>query len=450
LAVLTAALAIAANGVAVSAGAPTLNADAGSGDRTWDVEHSPYVLRRDVIVRRGSTLTIQPGVQVHAHPGVALIVRGVLRVEGTVTDPVVFRGASPPQRWEGIRFVGTAGMRREDSRSAIAFAELRNARAAVAATYDSPALSDVTFTRNRRGVELTMPATNVELQRVQFFRNDVALSGHTAAKVSVGGSDFYDNRRTLVAGPKRPYDCVRDDGVWAVHGNDILRGPDDGWYSNDVAAAPGSYHAYDAGFRVDLRYNYWNTLKENDIRARILDAAEWEESWDDGLRTSVLWDPFSPAPLTPWMPPGQVAQPSIVPHSHPHPAVYSFVTSPVDTGCLPAGDVSKISGFGVQQFAKIAWMDVAVKRLRRDIGCSWLADRGASLRRRSCARPVWLRAGGEPDGMRYTYRLPLSRSLPPGRYVAYSRSMIRLRDGRVLVGEPGMELARNKVRFRIR
>ena len=411
-----------------------------SGDVAWTVDRSPYLLSGAVTVRRGARLTVEPGVEVRAQPDAALIVRGVLRVEGSVTEPVVFRAASPPRRWGGIHFAGTGGMRREDSRSVISYARIRNARSAVTATYDSPAIRDVAFTKNRRGVALMMPAAAVQLQRVQFFSNDVALSGRTAATVSVTGSDFYDNRRTLVAGPKRPYDCVRDDGVWAVQGNDILRGPDDGWRSNDVATAVGSYHSYYSGFRVDLRYNYWNALDNDDVEGRILDAVDWKQSWKDGLRTKILWDPLLPAPLTPWTPPGPVAQPSNVTHDHPDPATYTYVTSPVDTACVTADKATTIRGYGVNQFAKIRWVDVAVKRLGDD-GCTWLTDRRATLRRRSCARPVWLRAEGQPDGpFIYRYRLPLSRSLPPGRYVAYSRSK----------AEPGLELARNKIRFRIR
>lgn len=407
-----------------------------SEDATWGKAHSPYELSGVVTVARRARLTIGPGVEVRAQPDAALVVRGVLRAEGSVIDPVVFRAASPSRRWEGIHFSGTAGMRREDSRSVIAYAAVRNARSAVAATYDSPTLRDVAFTRNRRAVELTMPAADVEFQRVQFFRNDVALSGWTAATVSVSGSDFYDNRRNLVAGPKRPYDCIRDDGVWALHGNDILRGPDDSWYSDDVASVVGSHHS---GFDIDLRFNHWNTLDDNEIQARVLDAEDVDRSWTDGLRKRIIWDPLSPSPLTAWVPPGAVSQPSIVKSYHPDAPMWAYVTSPRDTACVSRSEVSKISGYAFGQFSRVEWVDVAIKRLRGD-DCLWTTTRRVSLRDGGCNDPVWLRANGEREGSRYLYRLPLLRSLPRGRYVAYARSN----------GEPGLELGRNKIRFRIR
>ena len=406
-----------------------------SEDTTWDADGSPYVLAGVVTVARSARLRVSPGVEVRAQPDAVLVVQGVLRVEGSAAEPVIFRATLPRERWEGIRFVGTAGMSREDSRSLISYAEVRDARSAVSATYDSPAIRDAVFTRNQRAVDLEMPAASMELQRLQFLRNGVALSGWSASSVTVTASDFYDNRRNLVAGPKRPYDCVPDDGLWAFHGNDIVRGPDDGWYSDDVVSAAGSYHSH---FDIDLRYNHWNTLDGNDVEGRILDAGDVDRSWTDGLRKGIMWDPLSPVPLTPWAPPGPVAQPSNESSTHPDAGMWTYITSPRDTACRSADKVTKISGYGFGSFARVAWVDVAVKRLRGE-SCSWLTSRRASLRQGPCRKPVWLRAEGKRDGPRYNYRLPLARLLPRGRYVVYARSN----------GEPGMELARNITRFRI-
>jgi hypothetical protein len=68
---------------------------------------------------------------------------------------------------------------------------------------------------------------------------------------------------------------------------------------------------------------------------------------------------------------------------------------------------------------RVAHVDVAVRRLGGK-RCNWLASAvRRTFARRSCSRPVWLRATG-----RRAWRLQLRGALPAGRYVAFSRATI--------------------------
>ncbi len=72
---------------------------------------------------------------------------------------------------------------------------------------------------------------------------------------------------------------------------------------------------------------------------------------------------------------------------------------------------------------RVTRVDIAVRRLGG--GCRWLASHAARFRNagaprgRGCKRAVWLRAQGTRS-----WRYPLARALPPGRYVLYTRATI--------------------------
>jgi hypothetical protein len=397
----------------------------------WDAEHSPVVLRGDVVVERNATLTIEPGVEVRGGRHAALIIKGVLRADGSIDQPVVFRPNAPDRLWDGIRFIGTGGVRQPDARSSLSHAVVRGARTAVAATYDSPRITDTTFIRNGRGINLVMPRADLEIEGIRVLRNGIGVSGSTSSTVTISGSDFYANRINLVLGPKRPYDCVRDDGDWEVHRNDILRGPDDPYVSNDVRAMPGSRFS---GVTIDATLNYWDGLESEDVEPRIFDAADDGDSWGDGTRRAIQWDPWSPVPTTGWLPPDSVSHPPREARTHPDIAKWTFIGRPEHGDCVPADRLAEFRGTGFEGGGDIHWVDIAVKRVRGE-RCFWMTGANAQFRAGPCARRVWLRAQG-----RGAWRLALLNPLPPGRYVAVSRAD----------SESQIELDRNKIFFTVR
>lgn len=402
-------------------------------DTTWTAAQSPIVLDGVVVVQQGVMLTIEPGVRVRARPGSRLEVRGVLEAAGTPLDPITFESKSGRRDWGGIRFVGTGGIHRRDDRSRLVHATVSDATKGVAATYDSPRLDSLTFRSNSVGVSLMMPVADVLISNSRFFRNTVAVKGRSASRVTIEHSDFWANARSVVAGPKRAYDCVVDDGAWLLRANDLLRGPSQGWHSRDVATAPGSYSST---FTVDATLNHWGALTDDDVQGRLFDAVDNSFSLTDGLRKRIAFEPFSVAPLTPWMPPGEVASPSRQPSTHPDPPTLTRVVRPVQGRCYAANDSPRhISGETRAPAGTARWVRVAVRR-RTNNGCAWMTDETPRFVAGSCKQPVWLR----PSGLSH-WTLSLRASLPAGRYVTYSRSND---DGHAL------ELGRNKIQFRVR
>lgn len=94
-------------------------------DTTWTADHT-YTLKKQVFVKNGATLTIEPGVTIHGEFGTALIVtRGAkLMAEGTAEAPIVFTsskapGQRAPADWGGVILLGRAPINVDGGENAI-------------------------------------------------------------------------------------------------------------------------------------------------------------------------------------------------------------------------------------------------------------------------------------------------------------------------------------------
>jgi hypothetical protein len=120
----TAALLVAATGLAPACATDELDIDVDSDEltvnvfrnvtanTTW-VTGNTYVLLTDIFVSNGATLTIQPGVIVKGRAGSSLVVTatGTIEAAGTAAAPIVFTSADAapaPGDWGGLILLGNA------------------------------------------------------------------------------------------------------------------------------------------------------------------------------------------------------------------------------------------------------------------------------------------------------------------------------------------------------
>ncbi len=72
---------------------------------TWNLSGSPYMVNGEIYIDQGSSLTIEPGVQVRFTGWYKFIVDGSLIANGTATDSILFTADDTTTRWHGIRII---------------------------------------------------------------------------------------------------------------------------------------------------------------------------------------------------------------------------------------------------------------------------------------------------------------------------------------------------------
>jgi len=117
-------------------------------DTTWAKADGPIVLAGAVTVKRGATLTIEPGCVVQLLVGTRLVVEGALVAAGTAEAPIRFTsavGKSPtPFDGEGILFADSS----DDERCRLEHCVVEYQRMGVTCAAASPAIRRSTLARN--------------------------------------------------------------------------------------------------------------------------------------------------------------------------------------------------------------------------------------------------------------------------------------------------------------
>lgn len=78
-----------------------------STDTTWTSAGSPYIVKSNVLIRPGATLTIASGVKVQFEKGLnlSIVVQGQINARGTASLPIYFESpGNTPGDWNGIIF----------------------------------------------------------------------------------------------------------------------------------------------------------------------------------------------------------------------------------------------------------------------------------------------------------------------------------------------------------
>lgn len=80
---------------------------AGSVNGTWSKKSSPYIIKGEITIINGETLTIEPGVEVIFEGHYKFNVQGRLIAIGTEKDTITFTSKDKETGWHGIRFEST-------------------------------------------------------------------------------------------------------------------------------------------------------------------------------------------------------------------------------------------------------------------------------------------------------------------------------------------------------
>lgn len=372
---------------------------------TWTKEESP-IMAGPTYVEEGEVLTIEPGVEVVFSGGSGLVVYGTLRAQGTDAEPIVFRAAGE-EPWSGIAIVDTPSQQS----SAIDDVRIENARIGLTMGQDAIPIHDSVFAGNEVGLSVRDPATNLTFTGNEFYSNGTAFTGKTAGVVGIYQNDFWDNDVSLFFQGRGPYECLDDPGIFEVHFNDILRGPDSPWWSYDVQT---SSHSGYTGMVVDATDNWWGTVSEADIEARHRP----EECCPKGRRTVVQWKEPATEPQTPAEPPGPVGNPPREGEVIGDPDYIVDVKNPEWGECVANESLTRVVTNVYEVFDLPESLPVSLARGR--VRCKSFDPAARRFVKTSCEDPVTFTVPVRVNGGtgRLVVRLP--RPLRSGRYTFHA------------------------------
>lgn len=224
-------------------------------DTTWTAAGSPYIIKRNVTVRLGKTLTIEPGVTVafdgdyflqtdSTYPLSAIV------AEGAVGDSVIFTSnlAGPwAGIWEGVKAFNSAG-------SSFRYCVFEYADSGLRLDTCSPPVEHCAFRLCTFGIYCkgtTSAITSCDVLNCNL--TGIICEGPTAAPVID--------------------DCNIDNPVVWAHNVRLQSYPIGNWVS------------------IDAGHNWWGTDVESQIQAKIYDSMD-----DPDLYATVLYTPWYSAP----------------------------------------------------------------------------------------------------------------------------------------------------------
>lgn len=373
-------------------------------DTTWTKADSPVRIRGIVVVDDGVTLTIEPGVRTEL---IGLHVRGGLVAEGTPEEPIVF--SSYRRKWDGILIEDADGPRPP---SVIRNVTIEKASWGIVMRDDAFPVEDSTFVGNDVGLMVRNADQSVSYSRNRFYSNDVGFHGKATGFVGVYSSDFWDNDVSLLFEAQNAYACGKAPGTFDVRNNDILRGPDDRWYSFDVRTSDDSRGS---GMVVRAPDNWWGTTDRADIRARMRPSVN---CCPGAELARIDWREPATGPQTPSEPPGQVGEPPQGPETHGDPSHYTVIRRPAYRECVPNRSLRRLRGNVYEGLGPLPErLTVALVRAQ-EFNCeSYDPETRKFSRVHSCGDPFTFHVPIREKGR---FVVDLRRRLGPGKYTFHA------------------------------
>ncbi len=160
---------------------PTVAKGVLAGEIIWFAEASPYVIKGEVVVDHGTTLTIEPGTVVRSQGG-GISVFGKLIARGNQQSMITFEPAAPNKEWKGIIFKGT-----RNEESGIEFSKITGAAAGITCLSSSPFIARNDLSRNRVGLKISEPFSKPKIQG-----NVIAGNAMSGVEISAGAAPLLE------------------------------------------------------------------------------------------------------------------------------------------------------------------------------------------------------------------------------------------------------------------
>ena len=166
---------------------------------TWSAANSPYVIKGDITILSGATLTIEPGVEIQINSSddqgsgmnpnkVEIIVNGSLLIQGTANNPITIHAQSGAAKgtWSGIEINNFA------TPVTIDHANIQDAESAIQSAAPNISITNSSLSNNSAN-GLNVTAGNAILINDIMTENAVGLLVQTTGSATVANSLVYTN-----------------------------------------------------------------------------------------------------------------------------------------------------------------------------------------------------------------------------------------------------------------
>lgn len=258
-------------------------------DTIWDIAHSPYIAKSDIIVERSATLILHPGVEVRFDGFYGFIVKGVLIANGmteiqqpetnqgvasldirleTLDDYIItFTSTNTDPEikdWKGIEFQNT-----NDDKSFLRYVKVEYAETGVNIFSSSPKIMDCFIMNNYRGIQSYGSKPTIMNNLIKDNTIGIIMKGR--GRTVISKNVITQNEIGLI---------LYMEGV-EVKQNNLADNFD---YAIRVA--------YKAQRKISALDNWWGSTVVDDIERQIYD------NLDDAKLARVSFAPFAKFPFT--------------------------------------------------------------------------------------------------------------------------------------------------------
>lgn len=149
--------------------------------QAWTLSGSPYRISGRRVISGATFVTIEAGVELIFEEGAYLDVQGILNVEGTGRQPVVFRAETPLTEWNGIQT-------QPGSTLIVRHAEFHHLREGLTVRSGARVEDSLFAAPHEGGNALRCIAGHARLSRVQVLNADITVE--TDCQIEVGNAAF--------------------------------------------------------------------------------------------------------------------------------------------------------------------------------------------------------------------------------------------------------------------
>lgn len=243
-------------------------------DIVWTASESPYILQSGLTIPSGSTLYIDPGVEVRMPKSKVITVNGSIYMAGTEDKPIKFV-SSTADKWSGIKLGSATG----NTENCIKYVQISNSTDGINITTEKANMIDdivgVKFSENTTALTLSN-VSGYTVKDSVFEDNTTAVNITTSATENIIDGCTFDKNDTAVAingnANKIINSVIKNSTAVGVH-NISAAGTivnNCKFIGNLVSVKAVSDKQAD--YSLDFTKNYWGNATLGIIKNRIIDS----------------------------------------------------------------------------------------------------------------------------------------------------------------------------------